>query len=145
MAKQGGLVKLPEHIIRKLQPEALEQITVMEWLRWTHPDIAQITYHIPNERKQSAIWGLVMKHLGVVSGVPDICVPYANHGWHGLYIEMKTQKGRTTNNQERYIERLRENGYRAEVAYGAEQAINILKDYLGMLPIEKTTYHYSTI
>lgn len=132
---------IPAHILKRLQPEMLEQLTVIQWLEHTHPDLSQIIYHIPNERKQSVIWGYVMKFLGVTAGVPDLCLPYANNGFHGLYIEMKTKTGRATANQLRFIERLNENGYRAEIAQGADQAIDILKDYLGMLPENETTYY----
>lgn len=125
-----SLAKLPQHIIKKLQPETIEQITVMDWLRWKHPLIVKLTMHIPNERKQNKIWGLVLAHMGVLAGASDLFMAYPRKNYHGLFLEMKTKKGRLTDNQKTFLSDMSEQGYLAEVAYGAEHAISIIEKYL---------------
>lgn len=68
---------------------------------------------------------------GVKSGVPDICLPVARGGYHGLFIELKRQHGNTaTKNQNTWLADLREQGYATAVAYGWEQAAKIITDYM---------------
>mgnify|MGYP000021423514 FL=1 len=50
--------------------------------------------------------------------------------FNGLYIEMKFEKGRTTKAQEEFMALLREQGYKTAVAYGAEQAREVIRHYL---------------
>ena len=65
------------------------------------------------------------------SGVPDICLPVARGGYHGLFIELKRQHGNTTTkNLDTWLADLREQGYATAVAYGWEQAAQIITDYM---------------
>jgi hypothetical protein len=49
----------------------------------------------------------------------------------GLFIEMKRQKGgRISEEQSRWIAELNKSGYRAVVAYGFEDAKQIILNYL---------------
>lgn len=130
LAEQSSLVKLPFHIIKKLGPESLEQISVMEYLRYKYPQAEKVTFHVANERKQNKIWGLVMSHMGLKAGIPDIMMPIARKGYHGLFIEMKSKKGRLSDNQIRMIELLANQNYLVKVAYGCEQAIKAINSYL---------------
>lgn len=75
------------------------------------------------------------KYLGpedfIVAGVPDLWLPCAKKGFHGLVIELKASKNsRTTPEQRAYIEALEVQGYWATVAVGADEAIALLKFYL---------------
>jgi len=68
---------------------------------------------------------------GLRPGVPDLFLPVARDGWHGLYIEMKRVKGGVlSKEQRRWIEVLRNNGYQAVVCRGAEDAIAQIEAYL---------------
>jgi hypothetical protein len=71
--------------------------------------------------------------MGVKSGVPDLFLPVPRGKYHGLWIEMKrTEDGKVSENQKWWIGALNKLGYRAEVCYGAEQAIKLLTEYLEM-------------
>lgn len=73
---------------------------------------------------------LKLKREGVKSGVPDIHICMARKGYHGLYIEMKRTKGGVVaENQRFWIEALRREGYKAEVARGMDEALKILEEY----------------
>jgi hypothetical protein len=82
-----------------------------------------------------------MKDEGVRKGVPDLCLPvpmwgrYTDDGqidwYHGLFIEMKKEKGGTVSKEQKeWIELLKKQGYRVEVCKGYEAAVKVLEDYL---------------
>lgn len=112
--------------------ESNEQIAAMDWLRLQHPKIAEHTLHIGNERKASYYAGYIMKRMGVLKGASDLFVAWPNGGYHGLFIEVKSKKGKPTPEQLAFIERMNAVGYHACVCYGAEEIINTITWYLGL-------------
>ena len=64
------------------------------------------------------------------AGVPDMFLAAPVGGYHGLYIELKTQTGKVSKAQREYHKRLRQEGYAVAVCYGAENAIKMLDYYL---------------
>ena len=118
----------------KLLPtESEEQVTLFSWARLKegkYPEL-RLLYHIPNGGSRNQIEAKHLKAQGVKSGVPDLCLPVARGLWHGLYIEMKRQKGgRVSDAQRRWLEDLERQGYRAEVACGWKEAAQIIEIYL---------------
>lgn len=113
--------------------EAQEQTTLFQWAAlMTHrlPELRTM-YHIPNGGSRNAIEAVRLKAQGVKPGVPDIFLPCARGEWHGLYIEMKRRKGgRVSEEQREMIRLLIEQGYKAVVCYGWEEAKNTICEYL---------------
>ena len=70
--------------------EAQEQAAVIEYCEFIHVPV----FHIPNGGYRNAREAANLKRQGVKAGVPDLCIPVAKGGYHGLYIEMKTKKGK---------------------------------------------------
>jgi VRR-NUC domain len=90
-------------------------------------------YAIPNGGRRSLREAIKLKRTGVSPGVPDICVPIPSGGYHGLYIELKRQRGgRVSNEQTRWLQFLRDKGYWADVAFGFEEAKDIVIHYLAL-------------
>ena len=95
-----------------------------------YPEL-NLMFHIPNGGKRSKAEAGRFRAEGVKSGVPDICLPVARCGYHGLFIELKRQHGNTTTkNQNTWLADLREQGYATAVAYGWQQAAKIITDYM---------------
>jgi hypothetical protein len=107
-----------------------EQVALFKWLALQYPDQYASTYAVPNAARRSPRQGAYMKAEGLKAGVPDICMAYPSNGWHGLYIELKTTKGKPTKSQSEWISRLEANGYAAEICYGLDHAMRTIKDYL---------------
>ena len=110
------------------------QQAVIRWsqqasVRKMFPQLA-LLYHIPNERKCTPQQGARLKRMGVKSGVPDLHLPVARGVYHGLYLEMKTEKGRVSANQMWWLERLRENGCCCVGCRSWEDATHTLVTYL---------------
>ena len=113
--------------------ESQEQQLLFEWAalsagRW--PELAMM-YHIPNGGSRSKAEAGRFRAEGVKAGVPDICLPAARGGYHGLYIELKRVKGgRVSPAQQGWIAALRDQGYYACVCKGWDDAAHVIKKYL---------------
>ena len=113
--------------------EAQEQSSLFYWAKLQtgkYPELA-LMYHIPNGGSRNAIEAHNLKLQGVKPGVPDICLPVARGQYHGLYIELKRRKGgKVSQEQKEWLDALREQGYKAEIAWGWEDARNMIIEYL---------------
>ena len=105
--------------------EDAEQEAVVEYCDLLHIPIV----HIPNEGKRSLSYAARMKRMGLRSGFPDLLVPIARGGYHGLFIEMKYGKNKTTKEQKEWLERLSAEGYACAVCYNAAEAIKTIESY----------------
>ena len=69
---------------------------------------------------------------GLRAGVPDVCVPAMRGGFGGLYLELKTAKGRVSKAQHAWIDALKAAGYAVYVVRSLDQAVGVIEDYLAM-------------
>ena len=110
-----------------------EQAMLFRWAAWeqgTHPELL-LMFHIPNEGKRSLQRGAMMRRMGLKAGVPDICLPVPRGKWHGMFIEMKRQRGgRLTDEQDGWLKALSRQGYYCVVCKGWESAVKEIKAYL---------------
>lgn len=75
--------------------ESTEQTRLFQWARMQQgrwPEL-RLLYHIPNGGSRHRLEAIHLKQQGVRAGVPDLCLPVARDGCHGLYVEMKRSKG----------------------------------------------------
>ncbi len=113
------------------KPQAKEEPEHMALAAWLDKQ-GVLWYHPPNGGKRSLNEGYKLKLMGVKPGVPDICITMARKGFHGLYIELKAIGGTQSDvrqEQRAWLTRLAQEGYKTAVAYGAEQAKAIVRDY----------------
>lgn len=119
--------------------EDTEQETVIAWASWRmeqYPELKWL-HHIPNGGKRSASEAARFKAQGVKAGVADLFLPSAHGGYFGLYIEMKYGNNRPTDKQREFLRDMARAGYSAHVAYGSQEAIDLLLNYL-QLPYTET-------
>ena len=113
--------------------EAQEQKTLFEWaaiMEKQYPELS-LMHAIPNGGSRNAIEARNLRLQGVKAGVPDIFLPCARNGFHGLYIELKRIKGgRVSVEQKKMLLALQEQGYKAVVCYGWEEAANVIQEYM---------------
>lgn len=118
---------------RKAVPhEASEQEALFRWaafVRGRFPEI-DLLYHIPNGGSRNRIEAANLKRQGVKAGVPDLCLPVARGNFHGLYIEMKYGKNKTSEKQNEWLSALEKQGYAAAVCYGWQEAQELITKYL---------------
>ena len=113
--------------------EHKEQRKVFKWKDdniHLYPVIAAL-YAVPNGApKSSRIAASNMKKEGQVTGVSDIHLPCPIGGFAGLWIEMKYGYSYPRKEQREWMDLMRWIGHRVEVCYSAEQAIDVILDYI---------------
>ena len=108
--------------------ENWHQKQLIQWVKqfpW-----GQFLFHIPNETTGGRGWIVRNSQMGCRKGVPDLMLPIPAGGYHGLFVEMKTRRGKVSDNQQRWIDALNTFGYRAVVCYGWEAARDEIESYL---------------
>jgi hypothetical protein len=114
------------------ESEHKEQVALFRWAEFAaarRPEL-RLLYAIPNGGHRHKAVAARMKAEGVRRGVLDICLPVARAPHHGLYIEMKTRRGRVSPDQRRWIAALRAQGYRAEVCRDWSEARQVIEQHL---------------
>jgi hypothetical protein len=114
--------------------EHQEQKALMEWAELMKCRIPALSllHAIPNGGHRHPITAHKMKEEGVKPGVPDLSLPVARHGFHGLYIEMKKSKGGMVQPEQKiWHNALRDEGFRVAVCHGFEAAKAVIEEYLG--------------
>ena len=119
----------------RLDDESGHQEALFEWAAYHMDCMPELEYmhHIPNGGKRDKRTAVALKRQGVKAGVPDLCLPVARNGKHGLYVEMKWQNNKTTEKQDWWLEQLRQQGYETAVCWSAEEAMDTIASYLGVM------------
>lgn len=114
-------------------PEDRLQIAYFDWVRLKR--ITDIRYkyiiHPANERKCSLLAGALLKRKGVSKGIPDILCFYPNGGYHGLVIELKSEKGAPSTEQEAWLNMLKVIGWSTGVFKDWLAAAKFTESYFG--------------
>lgn len=112
--------------------ESEEQQFLFQWANMMSKRYRELSllFHIPNGGARSKATAGKLKAEGVKTGVPDMFLPVARGGYHGLFIELKVKPNKTTENQDIWIAELKKQGYAVEVCYGWREASVVLENYL---------------
>lgn len=110
------------------------QETCVRWYRLVHRD-KMITsfpagYVFGGDATKRAILGKRMKDMGYMKGVPDLFIPHANRFYHGMFIEMKTPKGRLSPEQKESIRRLESENYKCTVCRSLDEFMKAVNEYM---------------
>ena len=108
--------------------EAQEQFAVIEWVHLMH--LEHIVIHIPNGGKLSPMQGAKLKKLGQRKGCSDLFIVRSSGWFKGLFLEMKSKKGRVSPEQKQFLADMKAEGYDTAICYGADEAISCIKNYL---------------
>ena len=104
------------------------QTEVINWIKEKHPNVRYCAslggiYTGPRQ-------AIKAKRTGYSRGFPDLQICEARGGKFGLFIEVKTIKGRATEAQKEWIEDLNLRGYHAEICKGLPLVIKSIENYL---------------
>ena len=123
-----------------------EQVALFEWAdlqTGRYPELESM-FSIPNGGKRSKFGGQWLVNEGLKKGVPDVCLPIARAGYHGLYIEMKFDKNKPSEDQTGWMIFLDSQGYGVAVCYGFYIAQDLLQWYLDQEPT-KVVVNYDQV
>lgn len=109
--------------------DSLQKRCVM-WFSLQYREYAKLLHHSPNGGKRNAIEAAKFKAMGVRAGFPDLILCVARQGYHGLFVELKTAKGRQSDNQKYYQAVLEEQGYKYVVIRSIEDFIATINEYM---------------
>lgn len=135
-------------MIRKIEPSEHQiQCAIVEWANKTKMPygenirIGDFLLAIPNGGNRSITEAVRLKKEGVKKGVSDMflaiprAIPYDPFDFFtisGLWIEVKTNKGKISNEQKEWVNLMNKTGYLAIVVRTIDEGIKAIKDYLGM-------------
>lgn len=114
-------------------PEYTIQCQVISYIKLRHPNIL---YTIAPVVRLPIGLAKKVKAMGYTRGCPDIMIFEPRNSYHGLFIEIKTEKtsytsrGILSSYQKQFIFELNKRGYLACVCYGFEQTIKTIDSYL---------------
>lgn len=127
--------------------EYSEQYRIFAWAKLhesRHPELKLLHASMNGAAMKSPQQAMTAKQAGMKNGVPDICLPVPTDRndaadkfpftCPGLYIELKRAdgKGKVSLEQQWWLDQLNAQGYKAVVCHGADAAIKVIADYLGM-------------
>lgn len=116
------------------QTEHYEQVKLFQWAKAQSSKYPQLTmmFAIPNGGQRNIVTATKLKAEGVKSGVPDVFLAYPSLDCNGLFIEMKSPKGKVSENQREWIAGLSAHGYMCAVCYSFDEAKKVICEYLGI-------------
>jgi hypothetical protein len=117
-----------------MMSEHSEQVAVIQWKNMLQNRYIELglLFAVPNGGLRNRMVAIKLKAEGVQPGVPDLILPVARKGYHGLVIEMKFGDNKLTLEQRWWMEALATQGYLTVTCHSADEAIMILCDYLGI-------------
>lgn len=106
------------------------QVSCVAWFGLQYPHLKYLLHHSPNGGHRNAIEAAKFKRMGVRPGFPDLILCVASGGFHGLFMELKSDTGKQSLYQKEFQIRLTDQGYRYEIIRSVDQFIETVKDYL---------------
>ena len=114
-----------------LPTEHDEQKALIKWFDLQYPSLRGRLAACPNGGQRNVIVAAKLKAEGVRPGYPDLNLLVPRHGFAGLFIEMKRQKGGSlTPEQADWLEFLGAQGFMAVVCKGFDAARETVANYL---------------
>lgn len=94
--------------------------------------VGDYLYASANGGKRNIKEAARMKAQGVKAGVSDLHLPIARGGFIGLWIELKAPKGKASQLQIDWVNKMAEQGHMALFCYGWTAAKQTITDYLNL-------------
>ena len=106
------------------------QCACVRWFRLAYPQHRHNLFAVPNGGYRTPATAAKIKAEGALPGVSDLILLIARGGYHGLLIEMKTDKGRQSEAQREWQRLIEADGYKYVVVRSIEEFIKVVTDYL---------------
>jgi VRR-NUC domain len=117
--------------------EAWEQEQIFSWIRANqirYPKL-QLAYSTLNGVRLGPKTRMEAKRQGNRKGVTDIVLPFKDHGkkYSGFYLELKRRQGGVVSKEQKsFMAGVEVEGFRTGVAKGWNEAVNEIKNYMGI-------------
>ena len=95
-----------------------------------YADVNQLVcIHIPNEGLRTKWTGHRLKRIGLLPGTADYFFPEGNISYKGLWLEVKTLKGKPSIAQKSFIAMVNNMGYYGTIGSGLDACISVIKTF----------------
>lgn len=132
--RMGENVPVPPKPKKSLRREESRiQRAVIAWWSAKHKEFGMpecLLFAIPNGLWLGARAGRFAKLEGLRSGVSDLMLAAPRDKYHGLFLEVKTEKGIASDAQMEFIYQAQLQGYFATVRYGYDEVVLAIETYL---------------
>ncbi|MEC6833033.1 hypothetical protein VXS06_14795 [Photobacterium toruni] len=121
------------------KPEHYIQVRIFYLLERDHPDFYYHAYSVPNGGLRAKRTAAELLHEGVKDGVPDMQISVPRGGYHGMYLEVKTDKGKPSSHQVERVSKLCEQGYYAVICKGFDACWSAINRYMNLPNFDNIT------
>ena len=106
------------------------QMACVRWFGYQYPQYALLLHHSPNGGFRNAREAARFKAMGTRAGVSDLILFLPRKGYHGLCIEMKTDKGTQSKAQKEWQAKVEAQGYKYVVCRSIDEFVSIMDYYV---------------
>lgn len=110
--------------------ESKLQRACVRWFRLQFPELSGNLWAIGNGGNRDVVTGYVMKLEGVLAGVADLMLCVPNEEYHGLFIEMKTAKGRQSESQRLFQINHESKHYSYKICRSFDEFRKVVENYI---------------
>lgn len=107
------------------------QAQFFKWWKQYNLQKGYVCFAIPNGNVRDIITAKNLQREGVTAGIVDVFLAVARKEHYGLFLEFKTPTGRLSKEQAVMKLALEMAGYKVEIVRSAEEAVKIVREYLG--------------
>ncbi len=112
--------------IKPKRSEAAEQMALVAWARANN----LLLISIPNAGKRSYHTGQKERAMGLTAGVSDLFLAMPRNGYAGYWVEMKSKGNKPKPLQYEWLDKMRQQGYKADWYDNWENAKSAIEKYL---------------
>lgn len=128
--KERNDTKLAEHWL---------QVRLFYTLEVNYPKEYEFIFAIPNGGHRTARAASLMMYEGQKGGTPDIFIPIPRGSYHGMFLEVKTDKGNASAKQKVKLALYERMGYYTVVAKGFDACVGHLERYFFLPDFDNKT------
>lgn len=133
-----GIKSEKERTNRQLKEHWL-QVRIFFTLEVKFPSLYEVAFAVPNGGDRAARTASLMMYEGQKKGTPDICIPDPRGKYHGMFLEVKTEKGTASKDQKAKAELYRRRGYYVAIGKGFAQCHDEIAKYYNLPEFDNCT------
>lgn len=123
--------RMKAKVVRAIPTEDEDQVALVQWFDRQYPALRGRLAAVPNGGHRNKAAAGKLKASGVRAGVPDLQLLTPRHGFAGLIIELKREKGgQLSPEQADWLDWLSAQGFMAVCCKGFAAARETIRNYL---------------
>ena len=123
-------IRNPDDLKNTRDAEHWLQVRLFYTFEMDFPNEYPFIFAIPNGGHRTPKAARMMRYEGQKKGTPDVFIPLPRGIYHGMFLEVKTEKGSATKEQKEKVEMYRNQGYYCVIAKGYEACMAHFLAYL---------------